>query len=148
MTIEMIFNATDKTNLKNDLLFLYPKQYKSINKLLKKITDYDSFYIINDVIKKDSNSITLDSIYTSELHACVELLKNMSENTELIKVEDINDKELLNEFIDVYYYDCYIVIINNISYVIDLDMKNIFFSKFKTIDIKTYIRKIKLQKLL
>lgn len=120
------------------LVYLFPNEIKIIK---HKIVNNEQIIILKNKIVNNID-INLRIINDNEFIKCIDVLKN---NSYLIYVKTFDDYIKMQEIYEyIPYFHCYYCIINDELILINLIMYEIFFEKYKTIDVNTYLRSLKL----
>lgn len=155
MTFKLYYSGLiSLLTLKNSLTFLYPEQSDKISNIVDDLNIDDAILILNDVVKGVDYDNHVYSIYDNIFIKIINILKECDNDIIIIKVENEKDQFSLVETNEIFklrgaFYEPYFYVktTKNI-YNLTLFQKNTFFSNYKTIDAKSYIRMIKLKQLL
>lgn len=155
MTFKILYSGlVTKSIIRNSLIYLYPEQSYKISNIVRDLNINNVIYILNDDVKEEyyyNNNVY--SIYDKNFVKIINIL-NECNDINIILVEDENDYlalvesdnrfELRGNFHEKYFYIKTKENICNIT----TSMKNMFFSKFKFITAKSYMRNLKFKQLL
>lgn len=140
---------TSLETLRNALKYLFSNQDDIINNITK-MNITKTIDIINDKVSYETalNNIAIE-LYDDDFVRCVDILKQINDKTIILHVTNNSEYEQLCKIDDRYNqieicYEKFYYILCDKIYYINEDEYNIFFSKYNVVNIKQYIRNLKL----